>query len=345
MEEHGIDLRSDTLTKPTEEMLEAMGQARVGDDVYGEDPTVNALELLAAEKVGKEAALFVPSGTMGNLIAVLAHTDRGDEIILEAGSHIYTWEAGGMASMAGVMSSLVKGDKGIMAVKDIENAIRPEDIHYPRTRLICVENSHNKCGGTVVGPGHLAQIKTLADRHNLAIHMDGARVFNAAIALGVDVKELTGSVDSVMFCVSKGLSAPVGSLLAGTAPFIQKARKFRKVLGGGMRQAGYLAAAAIIAIEKMVDRLAEDHRNARLLAEGLAEVPGLQVDLSSVQTNIVNVDFSLLGLEADRAVALLAERGVKVNGRAPHTVRMVTHRHISSGDVEDVIASVRKIAG
>ncbi len=340
-----VDLRSDTITKPTEEMIEAMRKASVGDDVYREDSTIERLQELAAEKLGKEAALFVPSGTMGNLLAILTHTQRGEEVILEAGAHIFQNEVGGMASVAGVSPYPVKGKKGILQAPDVEAAIKSvTNIHYPRTSLVCIENSHNNSGGTVMGLEGLKEIRDVVKAHGLALHIDGARIFNAATTLNVDVKEITQYADSVMFCVSKGLCAPVGSLLVGTNNFIDRARKFRKMVGGGMRQAGYLAAAAIIAVEKMVGRLGEDHANAKKLAEMLTSISGVSIDLESVQTNMVNADFSGLGMDTTKAIAKLAEKGIKVIGRPPTQVRMVLHRHITSSDVDYVIETIKEIA-
>jgi threonine aldolase len=339
-----IDFRSDTITQPTDEMREAMNNATVGDDVYGEDPTVIRLEELAAAMIGKESSLFVPSGTMGNLIALMTHTQRGDEVILEADSHIYYYEAGGMASLAGIMPHPVRGEKGVMKASDIESSIRPYDVHYPNPRLICVENTHNRAGGTVMNLDQLRETEGIARGYGLSIHMDGARIFNAATALGIDTKELADHVDSIMFCLSKGLSAPVGSILAGSNKFIERARKYRKVLGGGMRQAGHLAAAGIVALEKMVDRLKEDHTNARRLAEGLLSIPGISINLDSVQTNMVNVDVAGLGMSSAEIVQLLLDRGIKVMGRHATIVRMVTHRHISSEDVDYTVEVVGEIA-
>lgn len=338
-----IDLRSDTVTKPTPEMRRAMAEAEVGDDVYGEDPTVNRLEELAAAMTGKEAGLFVTSGTQGNQVALMTHTRRGDEVILESEAHIFYYEAGAMAVLSGVQPRLVKGRMGILDPADIEAAIRPADLHFPRTSLICVENTHNRGGGTVTPPEVMKGIWEVARKHGLSVHVDGARIFNAAAALGVDVKELTKYADSVQICLSKGLSAPVGSVLVGPKDWIERARKYRKILGGGMRQAGVIAAAGIIALEKMVDRLAEDHANARLLAEGLAAVPGIFVDLATVQTNIVYVKVDGTGMEPDEFVARLKERGVLCGASVPNRVRFVTHKDVSRSDIEETIEIVRDV--
>lgn len=339
-----IDLRSDTVTKPTQEMREAMFAAEIGDDVYGEDPTVRRLEELAAEMVGKEAALFVVSGTMGNQVAILAHTSPGDEVILEAESHIYYYEVGAMAALSGVQARPVKGFRGAMDPDAVEEAIREENIHYPRTSLIALENTHNRAGGTVLPLDNMAAIADVARRHGLRVHLDGARVFNAAVALGVDVREITKHVDTVQFCLSKGLGAPVGSILAGPREFIDRARKKRKMVGGGMRQAGIIAAAGIVALTKMVDRLAEDHANARILAEGLAGIDGISVDLDTVQTNIVVMDTKGLGVTAGEFVARLKERGVLASGFGRTRVRFVTHKDVSREDVLAALDVVKTLA-
>lgn len=338
-----IDLRSDTVTQPTEEMRQAMARAEVGDDVYGEDPTINRLEELAAEKVGKEAALFVPSGTMGNQISVLTHTQRGDEVIVESEAHIYFYEVAGLAALSSVQVRLVKGVRGVLDPADVAAAIRPANIHFPRSALLCLENTHNRAGGTVTGVQRMRELAEVAHAHGLAVHLDGARIFNAAIALGVDVKELTAPVDSVMFCLSKGLSAPVGSLVAGPKEWIARARKYRKLLGGGMRQAGVLAAAGIVALEKMVDRLAEDHANARLLGEGLAQIPGIKLDLATVQTNMVTFEIEKPGLDGAAFVRELLVRGVKANATGPRRIRFVTHKDVNREDVLTALKVVEEI--
>lgn len=339
-----IDLRSDTVTKPTQEMREAMFAAEVGDDVYGEDPTVRKLEELAAEMVGKEAALFVVSGTMGNQVAVLTHTAPGDEIVLEAESHIYYYEVGAVAALSGVQARTVRGVRGIMDPAAVEEAIREENIHYPRTSLIALENTHNRAGGTVLPLDNMAAIAEVAHRHGVSVHLDGARVFNAAIALGVDAREITKHVDTVQFCLSKGLAAPVGSILAGPREFIERARKKRKMVGGGMRQAGVIAAAGIVALTKMVDRLSEDHANARVLAEGLAGIDGISVDLGTVQTNIVVFDTRDLGVTAEEFVARLKDRGVLSSGFGKTRIRLVTHKDVSREDVLEALEVVKAVA-
>jgi len=338
-----IDLRSDTVTLPTDEMREAMNNAEVGDDVYQEDPTINRLEELAAKKLGKEAALFVPSGTMGNLIAVLTHCQRGDEVILEMDSHIYYYEVGGMSAVAGVIPRLIAGDKGILDPQDIKRALREENLHYPKTTLICVENTHNRAGGTIIPPEIIEEICQLGHERNIQVHLDGARIFNAAVALNIEPALLTKNVDSVMFCLSKGLSAPVGSILAGSKEFIQRARKNRKMLGGGMRQAGILAAAGIIALEKMVDRLKEDHKNARILGEGLADIGGIKVDLETIQTNMACFDLQESSMDTFQFLPKLAEYNILGSPRPPTKVRLVTHYGIIEDDIYATIRAIKEI--
>ena len=336
-------MRSDTVTLPTDEMREAMNNAEVGDDVYQEDPTVNQLEELAANKVGKEAALFIPSGTMGNLIAVLTHCQRGDEVIVEMDSHIYYYEVGGMSAVAGVIPRLIIGNKGIPDPQDIKMALRDENLHYPKTTLICLENTHNRAGGTITPPEVIEEICRLAHQQNIQVHLDGARIFNAAIALNIQPALLTKNVDSLMFCLSKGLSAPVGSILAGSKEFIQRARKNRKMLGGGMRQAGILAAAGIIALEQMMERLKEDHKNARILGEGLANISGIKVDLETVQTNMVYFDLQESGIDTYQFLPKLAKYNILGLPRPPTKVRLVTHYGISEEDIYATIKAIKEI--
>ncbi|HPI01001.1 MAG TPA: low-specificity L-threonine aldolase [Bacillota bacterium] len=338
-----IELRSDTTTHPTEEMREAMRSAPVGDDVFGEDPTVNALEALAASKMGKEAALFVPSGTMGNITALLTHCKRGDEVILESECHIYYYEVGGLSALGGMVPRPVRGENGLMEPDDVEASIRNANIHYASPGLICVENTHNRGGGTVYGLERLAEIKAVANRHGLPMHLDGARIFNAAIALGTDVSRIASYFDSVQFCLSKGLSAPVGSVLAGGKDYIARARKYRKMLGGGMRQAGIIAAAGIVALEKMVDRLADDHANARALALGLSRIPGIELDLSTVVTNIVVFDVSRLGIGSEAFAEQLSADGVRMTTRPPHKIRAVTSRMFTAEEIPTVLEKTAKI--
>ena len=329
-----VDLRSDTVTLPTAEMLEAMRSARLGDDVYGEDPTVNRLEELAAKKMGKEAALLTTSGTQANLVSVLSQTKRGEEVILEAEAHMYYYEAGAFSAFGGLIPRLVKGQRGVISPKDIESNLRPPNIHFPPTSLVCIENTHNRAGGTIWTPSQTKAVFDLAHERALKVHMDGARIFNAAVAQGIEPTQLTRFVDSMMFCLSKGLSAPIGSVAVGNREFIVNARRYRKMLGGGMRQAGVIAAAGIIAIEKMVDRLKEDHSNAKILAKGLASIQGISVDPDQVQTNIVIYDVSGLGTTGERWISKLNEAGVKAGGMEGNRIRMVTHRGIEKADIE-----------
>ena len=336
-----IDLRSDTVTLPTAAMREAIFNAELGDDVFGEDPTTNLLEETAADKMGKESAILVASGTMGNLVSVLSHCGRGDEAILGDQSHTYIYEAGGIAALGGVHPRTVANSSdGTLRLEDIEAAIRADNVHFPRTRLICLENTHNRCGGAVLSPEYTRQVAALAHDRGLMLHLDGARVFNAAVALAVDVKDLTRHVDSVSFCLSKGLSAPVGSVICGSKDFIAKARRIRKAVGGGMRQCGIIAAAGIEALANMTVRLAEDHANARRLAEGIAEIQGLVVDLERVQTNIVFFDLAADAIPAEQLVKRLDARGVKVLQAGPARIRAVTHYGIDAEDIDRTLAAL-----
>lgn len=340
-----IDLRSDTVTLPTDEMRNAIFKAEVGDDVYGEDPTINKLEKMTADLFQKEDAMFVTSGTQGNQLSVMTHTNPGDEIILEQNSHIVTSEVGGLGYLSGVQARLISGDKGAMNPLDIEAAIRDkEDIHQPETGLICIENTHNSAGGTVVPMDILEETYKLAKKYNIPVHMDGARIFNAATFLNVPVKDIAQYADSIMFCLSKGLCAPVGSMVVGSKEFIKRARKFRKMLGGGLRQAGFLAAAGIIAIEKMTKRLQEDHDNARFLAEGLSEIHGIKVDLDTVQTNIVMCNIEELGMNAYEFSRNLSKNNIKVNGGPGYKVRFVTHYWITKEDIHKTLDVIKTLA-
>jgi threonine aldolase len=334
-----IDLRSDTVTLPTDEMRHAMYQAEVGDDGFGEDPTINALEQLAAKILGKEAALFTTSGTMSNLLAILTQTRRGDEILLGSESHTFWYEVGGASALGGVvMHTLTNRQDGTIVLDLIEGSIRGQNIHFPRTTLLCLENTHNRCGGTVLTPDYTSAVVKLAHRHDLRVHLDGARIFNAAVALDVPASELAGDVDSVCFCLSKGLSAPVGSLLCGTEEFIDGARKWRKMVGGGMRQAGIIAAAGIVALETMVTRLAEDHGNAHRLAKGLTDIPGISIP-HEVQTNIVMFE-TPLAISAPDFMQQMNTRGVKLHHRGGNRYRAVTHRMISSDDIDEALSRI-----
>jgi threonine aldolase len=335
-----IDLRSDTVTLPTDEMLEAIRHAKLGDDVYREDPTVNKFEEMAAAKMGKEASLLVTTGTQANLVSLMSNAQRGQLVILESESHMYWYEVGGISTIAGLLPWPVKSQYGVLEPEQIDAAVRPKDIHFPEPALVCVENSHNRHGGTVVTPAQLHTLHEAANRFELKLYMDGARIFNAAIALKVDVKEITRHVDNLMFCLSKGLCCPVGSVVVGSHEFIEKARKVRKVLGGGMRQAGIIAAAGIVAIEKMVNRLQDDHKNAKRLAEATAKIKGIQVDLRRVQTNIVLLNTSGLKVDDTIVLSMLKEKGVLVSRMGEHTLRMVTHLGIEREHVEEAINAV-----
>jgi threonine aldolase len=338
-----IDLRSDTVTVPTPEMRRAMFEAEVGDDVYGEDPTVNQLEQEAAALLGKEAALFVPTGTQGNQVAIMTHTSRGDEVIVEADSHVFYYEVGGIAALSGCQVRPLKGFRGAMDPNEVEAAIRTENIHFPRTALICLENTHNRSGGCILPQENVVAICEVAHRHSIPVHMDGARLFNAAVAQGKPAAELAAPVDSVMFCLSKGLAAPVGSLLVGSREFISRARKNRKLLGGGMRQAGILAAAGLVALRTMIDRLAEDHANARRLADGLSLISGLQVERETVQTNMVMVDILDSRWEATVLSGALARAGVLCNAVGPRRIRLVTHKDVTAEDVAEALDRMERV--
>ncbi len=338
-----IDLRSDTVTQPTPAMRQAMFEAPVGDDVYGEDPTVNRLEEVAAQRMGKEAALFLASGTQANQVAVLSHAGRGEEVIVEEESHIFYYEAAGIAALSACQARTIPGHRGAMDLNRVEAAIRADNIHYPRTALICLENTHNRAGGTVLPPGHLEELAALARRHGLPVHMDGARVFNAAIAKGRTAAEVAAPVDSVMFCLSKGLAAPVGALLAGSRELIAKARRYRKLLGGGMRQAGILAAAGLVALDTMVERLAEDHANARELARGLMGMDGLRLELETVQTNMVLFEVVDPAWDAPALVAALAQVGVLCGAFGPRRIRLVTHNDVATQDVPEALDRIEGV--
>lgn len=339
-----IDLRSDTVTLPTDEMLEAIKHAELGDDVFREDPTVNTLEEIAAKTLGKDAALLVTSGTQANLISLMSNTKRGDMVLLEAESHIYWYEVGAVSSVAGLLPWPIKSALGVLDPKRIQAALRPKNIHFPDTTLICIENTHNRHGGTVITPRQIEAISEIAKTNDLKLYMDGARIFNAAVALKTDVKRFSKHVDNLMFCLSKGLSCPVGSIIVGESEFIEKARKTRKILGGGMRQAGIIAAPGIIALEKMISRLEEDHKNARALAEGLAETTGVEVELENVQTNIVYFDVHNLGITSEEFVSKLKEYGVLALTRDRDKVRMVTHIGIEKIHIDRTLNVVEDIA-
>lgn len=340
-----IDLRSDTVTKPTSEMREAMAEAEVGDDVYRDDPTLNRLEELAAEMLGKEAAIFVPSGTMGNLIALMVHCQRGDEVIVGDKSHIYLNEAGGMSALGGIQPNPVLNQRdGTLALDDILAAIRSEDVHHPITRLICLENTQNTCGGVPLTVEYTRQVGELAHKNNLSLHIDGARIFNAAVAQNVDVKELVAPADSVMFCLSKGLGSPIGSLLVGTQKFVARARHIRKMLGGGMRQVGIVAAAGIISLEKMTKRLGEDHARAKKLAEKLKQVRGLVLDADSPSTNMIYFNLADHILFDENVVCeKMSKFGVLVDWAGQRRFRLVTHFWVDDEGVEKTVDAFRAV--
>ena len=337
-----VDLRSDTLTLPTPEMREAMARAEVGDDVWEEAPTVKRLEAVAAGRLGKEAGLFVASGTMGNLVSVVSHTRAGQEVVLDLDAHIFNYEVAGSAVIGAVQMRPVKTARGCLTPEQVREALRPPNIHVPPTGLVCLENTHNRHGGTCCTPEEIGAVAAVAHGAGVPVHLDGARIFNAAVALRREPREFARDVDSVTFCVSKGLGAPVGSGVCGSRDFIPRARRVRKMVGGGMRQAGVIAAAGIVALERMVDRLAEDHANARRLAEGIAQLPCVRVDPASVQTNIV-----IFGIErpggTEEIVAGCAARKVKVHAIGPTSIRCVTHKDVDAEDIGRALDALREI--
>ena len=341
-----IDLRSDTMTQPTDAMRRAMAEAEVGDDVFGEDPTINRLEEMAAERLGKEAALYVSSGTMGNLVSQLTHCGRGDEIILGSHAHTFFFEQGGSAAVGSIHPRTVPNQPdGKLALEDIEAAIRGDNVHFPRTRLILLENTHNLCSGSPLGVDYMKAVGKIARRYNLKIHVDGARIFNAAVALGIEPKDLAAEADSVSFCLSKGLAAPVGSMVCGTRDFIDEARRARKVLGGGMRQGGVLAAAGIVALNEMVDRLADDHANAKKLAKGLTAIPGFSIDPDQIPTNIIFFEVTREGMTPEEFVQRIDSEGVRMLPVGSQKVRAVTHYHITSDDIDQALSVISKVMG
>jgi len=340
-----VDLRSDTITKPTPAMRRAMAEAEVGDDVFGDDPTVKRLEEMAADRLGKEAGLFVASGTMGNLVSLLAQCGRGDEVIVGDQAHTYVYEQGGMAALGGIHPRVLRNQPdGTLDLDEIVAAIRdPHNPHFPKSRLITVENTHNRCGGAPLTVEYMRSLGKLAREHGLLLHLDGARIFNAAIALGVDVKALVADADSLTFCLSKGLAAPVGSVVCGRRAFIAEARRARKVVGGAMRQVGVIAAAGIVALEQMVARLAEDHANARALAAGLAELPGISVEDVPVRTDIVYFNVTRTDMDAAQLTARLKEQGVWMLPLGPRRIRAVTNYHVTVADIEAALVASRAI--
>ena len=339
-----IDLRSDTVTHPTPAMREAMAKAEVGDDVFREDPTINRLQELAAERMGKEAGLFVPSGTMGNLAAVLTHCQRGDEAIMGDRGHTFLFEGGGVSALGGVLvHTLPNLPDGSLDLSMLESAIRPDDVHHPVTRLVILENTHNRCGGVVLSKKYTEQVGKFAHDRNLLFHLDGARIFNASVALGLPARALAEPADSVTFCLSKALCAPVGSVLCESNDFIRRARRIRKMLGGGMRQAGVLAAAGIVALEQMIDRLAEDHQRAKKLAEGLAEIPGLRLSFGLPQTNMVFAELTEKVTKTGRQVVEeLKEENILIGNVGSRNFRMVTHYWVDDQGIEMTLKAVQK---
>ena len=329
-----IDLRSDTVTRPTEAMVESMREASFGDDSRDGDETVRKLEALAAARMGKEAAVYMPSGTMTNLVAILTHTGRGGEIVLEAGSHILNSELGGITAVAGAFYKAIPGHRGAMDLERLAEAIRPSTRQNFGTALVCMETSHNRAGGAVLPLEHMRSVHELAQAHEVPVHTDGARIFNAAVALGVEPRAIAKHTDSICFCISKGLSAPIGSLLCGSTAYIERARAFRRMVGGNMRQAGPIAAAGIVALETMVDRLEHDHASAKRLARKLHAIDSALVDPAQVETNIVKATLPKAGRTAADVSAELKKRGVLVSPSEPHALRFVTHRHIGEADID-----------
>ena len=335
---HTIDLRSDTVTLPTKEMREAISNAELGDDVFQEDPTINNLEKLAAKKFNKEAAIFLPSGTMANLVAVLTHCNRGDEVILGDQSHTFLYEAGGISSFGGVHSRQLKNhNDGTIHLNDIKNAIRKKDVHFPPSRLICLENTHNRCFGMPLETNYVNEVVDIAKNNDMSVHVDGARIFNAAVATGSTVADLTKNVDSVSFCLSKGLSAPSGSLLCGDKNFIHRARFNRKALGGGMRQAGILAAAGVVAIDIMSAKIIEDHRNAKALAVGIAKIDGIIIETEKIKTNIIYFKLDHPKINSESLLNIMSKKNIRFFELGPNWFRLVTHSGISKENIDYVI--------
>jgi threonine aldolase len=342
--ENAVDLRSDTVTRPSDEMRRAMAAAAVGDDVYGEDPTVNRLQARAAEIFGKEAALFVPTGCMGNLTAIKIWTHHGNEVICEERSHVNLYELASMSAIAGCMPRAVHaGADGIMTWKQVEAAVRPKIYYDSQTALVCLENTSNMAGGTVYPTECVDEICDGAHSLGLKVHLDGARIFNAATALNDNVRNMTKKVDSVMFCLSKGLGAPIGSMILGTKEFIERARVYRKMFGGGMRQVGVIAAAGLVALEKSPSRLHEDHANAKHLAEGVARIPGLKIDPAAVRSNIVIFDCTATGMTAVELCDALHPRGVWAQDTAPYSVRMVTHWNVDRAAIDRALIELKSV--
>ena len=338
-----IDLRSDTVTIPNQEMRDAMSNASLGDDVFQEDPTVNKLEQKAAQVMGKQSAILVPSGTMGNLASILAHCERGTEIILGHKSHTFIFEAGGISSFGGIHSMQLQNDEdGKLKIEDIKNAVRQDNVHFPKTSAISLENTHNMCYGSPLSTKYMESISHIAKNNNLKLHIDGARIFNASVALKKDVSELVKDADSVTFCLSKGLSGPVGSIVCGDDNFIYKVRRNRKALGGGMRQAGIIAAAGLIAIDKMIAQIEEDHLNAKNLAQGIMEINGLKVDVDKVKTNIVFFELATDKLSASELVNKMSEKNIKFFETSPNRFRLVTHYGITDDDINNTLTYLKE---
>jgi threonine aldolase len=338
-----IDLRSDTVTRPTPDMRKAMAEAEVGDDVFGEDPTVNALQEKVAHLLGKEASLFVPSGTMANQLSIKSHTQPGDEVIIELSSHPYNFEGGAGAALSGIQFQCPKGVRGILDASQIEEAIRPDDHHFPVTRLVCLENTHNRGGGSIYPIEKISEIYRLAKAKGLLLHLDGARLWNASVATGIKPEEYAQWADSVSVCLSKGLGAPIGSLVAGSKSFIDRVHRFRKMFGGGMRQAGIIAAAGIYALDHHLERLKEDHQNARRLAVGIKEFKGVSIDPKHVETNIVIFDVSNTGMTGAQVGEAMKKEGVLIHPFSKTQIRLVTHLDITSEDIETALKAFEKI--
>ena len=339
-----IDLRSDTVTLPTQEMRKAISNAELGDDVFQEDPTINQLESIAALLLGKDAALLVPSGTMGNLVSILVHCERGTELILGDRSHTFMYEAGGISAFGGIHSRQLKNqDDGTMDIDNIKSAIRGDNVHFPRTSLICLENTHNMCFGAPISIEYTQSVADIAHENNIKLHIDGARIFNATVALDTDIKELVNPVDSVTFCLSKGLSAPVGSIICGSESFINSARRIRKALGGGMRQAGIIAAAGIVSLETMIDQLKTDHNNATQLANGISSIPELGIVGSGVKTNIIYFKLHSTKLNGQKLVNSMAEKNIHFFELETNRFRLVTHSGIQANDINFVLENFESI--
>jgi threonine aldolase len=340
-----IDLRSDTVTRPTPAMRKAMAEAEVGDDVFGEDPTVNALQEKVADFLGKETALFVPSGTMANQLSIKSHTQPGDEVIIEASSHPYNFEGGAGAALSGIQFQCLKGVRGILDASQIEEAIRPADHHFPVTKLVCLENTHNRGGGSIYPLEKMAEIYRLAKSKGILLHLDGARLWNASVATGIKPREYAQWADSVSVCLSKGLGAPIGSLVAGSKSFIDRVHRFRKMFGGGMRQVGIIAAAGIYALEHHLERLKEDHRNAKRLAVGLKELKGVSIDPKHVETNIIIFDVTHTGMTGSQVAEAMKKEGVLIHAFGKTQIRLVTHLDVNAEDIETTLKAFKKVLG